>query len=202
MHTTLATLSLAAIAASASGTVGTPLEITPLTVPADQSSITFNSATPVSGFTTERGSIGPSVTWPVIVENTDLFDIGRVVVRIERDDNETYAPGEFESIFFATPTTGDVSDSPIPGDVDAPFTVTEASLSDDGGLLAANQRLDFVFDGAAPHAVGDALLYEFTIENPNEVLYTFSLEFFPVPAPGSAALALGALGLCVTRRRG
>ena len=202
MHITFATFSIAAFAASASAAAGTPLDIVPLTVPDGQNSITFNASTDSSSFSTLRGSIGPSVTWPVVIENTAGFDFGRVVVRIEPDDNETYAPGEFESIFFAAPSTGDVQDSPLPGDTDAPFTVTEASLSDDGGLLAPSQRLDFVFDGAAPHAVGDALLYEFTIENPNEVLYTYSLEFFPVPAPGSAALALGALGLCVTRRRG
>ena len=144
--------------------------------------------------------VSGTTTWPVVVENTMGFDIARVAIRIERDPTETYAAGEFEQIVFQTPSTSDVTDSPVPGDTDAPFAVDSATLSDDNGNLGADQRLDFLFASGSPHKQGDALQYEFTIENPTDNLYNFSFEFFPVPTPGTAFVA-GLAGLFVSRRR-
>jgi hypothetical protein len=190
----IASLGVAALAASASAQTLSTQNIADLTTPNDRTGVTAPT------FGTELGIVSGTITWPVVVENTMGFDIARVAIRIERDPTEMYAPGEFEQIAFQTPSTSDVSDSPVPGDTDAPFVVDAATLSDDNGNLASNQRLDFFFSSGAPHKEGDALMYEFTIDNPTDRLYNFSFEFFPVPTPGSAFVA-GMAGLLVSRRQ-
>lgn len=190
----IASLGVATLAVSASAQTYSTLDIADLTTPNDRTGVTAPT------FGTESGVISGTVTWPVVVENTMGFDIARVAIRIERDPTEMYAPGEFEQIVFQTPSTSDVSASPLPGDTSSSFSVDSAMLSDDNGNLSADQRLDFIFSNSAPHKEGDALQYEFTIENPTDRLYNFSFEFFPVPTPGTAFVA-GLAGLFVSRRR-
>lgn len=201
MNSLLTSLALAIAASSAVAQTTTPFPIEESTFHSQSTAITGPTSVEDAGIAVLQSDLSGTITYPIAIENTMGFDIGRVVFRIEPHSSETYAPGEFEQIVFASPSIADVTDSPIPGDTDAPFSVSSVGMSDDNGNLAANQRLDFVFDGSSPHAEGDGLLYEITIDNPTDKLYTYSVEFFQVPAPGASALALLASGLVLTRRR-
>jgi len=162
---------------------------------------------------TTSGTYPTEITWRIRVDNSEGFDIGQVAFRMDQFPGENYGNGdvEFDSIVFVDPNNLpagfvgpaalDVLDPPTAGDTDQPFTVNSLLFSDDTGFLAENQRLDIVFSDLAPHALGDELEYMFTIYNPNQNLYDFSVEFFPVPAPGATAIAgLALLGLTKRRR--
>lgn len=159
---------------------------------------------------TTSGTFPAEITWQVMILNGQGFDIGRVALRMNEFPGEDYG-GAFGDIVFVNPNDVpdgfngtpvlNVTDAPTNGDVDSIFSVDALEFSDDTGFLADDQRLDVVFSGSAPHALGDELLYEFTIFNPNLNIYDFSFEFFPVPAPGVVTLAgLGMLGFSTRRR--
>lgn len=182
----------------------------PVTVTSETQSLRFSSGDYFGTDPVTSGTYPTEITWQFIVLNGEGFDIGRVALRMVEFPGEDYN-GSFGDIVFVDPMSPPdgfvgpavlgVSDAPTAGDVDSTFTLDAMEFSDDTGFLSENQRLDVVFANADPHRLGDELLYEFTIFNPNANIYDFSFEFFPVPTPGTVALAgLGMLGF-VKRRR-
>jgi len=216
-HLTRLTIA-AGIVAGASGVSGAALsDYIPVTVTNETSQFQISMADyfgpgsdPISS-----GTFPTEITWQILILNSEGFDIGQVALRMNPFPGEDYGTDDidFDSIVFVDPDATmpagfvgpavlDVLDSPSGFiDIDSPFTVDDFVLSDDTSFMAANQRLDVAFSDLEPHALGDELLYQFTIYNPNRNLYNFSFEFFPVPTPGTAALAgLGLLGLSSRRR--